>query len=418
MKRIEAIARITDQGGGPAGGLKVKLQFFSLAGGTWQEIADGSTDADGSLRLAAAFEQPDDRPAPNLRLLRVQGGAVLSDGGPIRFDRNKGVLAIDFGEIVDLGDQTVAPVVLDPRFRRAAFPIGGVSAPAAAAVAPAAFQPQLHALNSRVGTLQSQLEESNREKQELSVRAERAGALEAQLIEANREKQELGQRAARSATLETDLVNANRVNQQLSRDVARVPVLEAQLNHANLEVTRLQGETAQLDELKRRLDAAQKENERLAAPAEKKIGVTAMATNLGEQIGSAQRRIAEQPGALALAGVRVRLKGIVEEGAATVTLPDKEDLARPDFARGLAEFDMDFKATPSPQPDAGVAVPDVRRMTEGAVRQVLHSLGLRLEAVQGPPGSGGVAAGQAALQAPKAGERTQRGATVTVVFAT
>lgn len=421
MKRITALARIVDQQGAARRSLKVRLQVFSLSQAAWTDVAAGLTDQAGNLRLTAQLELPDDRPAPNLRLLRAEGEAVLSDGGPIQYARD--TLTVQFGEIQDLGEQTVAPIVIGGRFRGDIGRIGGVATPVAGAAVREGGAADVQALNLKVAAeaerardLQTRLDAVTRERETLATT--RLPKLEADVAALTREKERLSGEAARIPQLESRLDSVTREKEQLTVEARRVPELEGRIATLNQEKSRLQAEASRVREMERKLEEAKAERERLSAPTEKKVEVSAVATNLGAQINQAQRTIREQPGSLALSGVRIRFKGLVEDAGNKVTLPGMGDLEKAEAAGALADVDLDFAAETAPSAPDMVEVPDVRRLTEGAVRQVLHSLGLRLDAVQGPAGAGGVAAGQASLQAPAAGERTGRGSAVTVVFAT
>lgn len=474
MRRIEASARILMPDRKPAIGLKASLQIFSLAGAAWQSLVEGATDAEGNIKLVADLALADNLPAPNLRLLRVAGEAILSDGGPIRFDQAKGLLSVTFGEIVDLGAEVVSPVAIDRRFKNISHVIGGIPGAVAEAAPQAVLMtPQLDALNlrlssetSRVRELEANLAVTTRTNQQLTADVRRVGDLETRLAETTKANQQLTADVRRFADLETrfaettkvnqqltadvrrmadlearlaefgrvnlqltadvrrlgelqtQLADAGKLNERLTRDLGRVTGLEARLAEAVQENSRLKAETARASDLERRLAQAESLNAQLSVAGDKKVTIAALATNLGAQISQAQETINAQRGALSLASVRVHVKGVVEDGATKMTLLNAAELAKPDAASGLAGVDLDFQRPAAPPPPTGaVQVPDVRRLTEGAVRQILHSIGLRLEVVKGPPGSGGVAPGQASLQAPAAGGRAERGSAVTVVFA-
>ena len=473
MKKVLALARIVDPNGNASEGLSVRLEMFALGEGEWQSLGEGVTDEAGDLRLEARLALADDLPAPNLRLVRTAGGAILSDGGPIRYQKSKALLTIAFGEIIDLGEAEIPASSILAGGVRKVRPVAGISAPAAAVIArtptvdseATALRSQLDASNRRVGELEKSLADTSRDSQARVATLEkqiadaskagqrdaarvaeleksladttrdsqaRVATLEKQVADASRAGQRDAARVAeleksladttrdnqaRVAALEKQVADAGRVNAQLTRDAARVAELEKNLADSARENARLAAEAKRVADLESRLAATEQANAALSAPVAKKVAMTAVATNLGEQLGTAQLRIREQPGSLALAGVKIRLKGIVEDGATTVTLPDAEDLAKPEFASGLADIELDFSSAPSPAAADTVEVPDVRRMTESAVRQLLTARGLRLEAVKGAAGSTGVAAGQAGLQAPSAGTRAQRGAVVTVMFA-
>ncbi|HEX6374518.1 MAG TPA: PASTA domain-containing protein [Allosphingosinicella sp.] len=409
MKRIDAVARIVKQDESPAAGLKVRLQLFGLAENAWRDIAQGAADAAGNVRLAGDHAQADDLPAPNLRLARASDGASLADGGLLRYAKTTQVLAVDFGQIVDLPEAVVATPTDPRRFRGAAHAVGGVPLTVGTAFATAA-QPQFTAMSARATQLEGEVGNLTRDNQQLRIQATRVEELE-------RANTQLGEQAKRVPDLERRVADTTQLNERLTRDVARVGDLEARLGQSTQENARLKVEAARAAQLEKDLGDAKGQIEKLRAPTAKTATMNMVALDIGSQIGRAQEQIRAEPGSLGLSSVRVRLKGIVEPGA-KVTLPDASELAKPEVAAALSEVDMNFEATPPPPPPPDqVQVPDVRRLTESAVRQVLHSIGLRLSSVTGPPGSGGVAPGQASLQAPAAGEQAKRGATVTVVFA-
>ena len=379
MKQIQASAKIVNQDQSPSKSLACRLQVFRLSSRRWVSIGRAvATDASGDLRISVSFNQADNLSAPNLRLIKAQENAVLSDGGRLSYNSQSGLLSVDFGEIVNL-PRVVTPVAASARLSRTSLRVGG--APQAVVMAnttPAAVAaPQLRVLNERIAT-----------------------------------------RDAKIRSLENQIAGSQREKQQLTVQLRRLPELEQQLRSERETAAGLRRDLAVIPDLRQQLEAVRAENTRLKQPSEKKVAVSMMATNLGDQIGQAQREIREQGGNLALANVRIRMKGLMGDGGTNVTLLDADDLKRPEIAGALGDLEFDFSedgggaAAPS-----DVEVPDVRRLTETAARQILHSIGLRLEAVAGPSGMGGAAAGQAALQDPSAGQRAARGSSVTVIFA-
>jgi TolA-binding protein len=437
VRRIELVAKVLKQDQTAFGGMQVRLQVFGLAENDWRDIARAATDANGDLRFGADFVQADDVPAPNLRLIRASDGAVLSDGGALRYAKTTQALAADFGQIIALPEAVVTPMMDMRRMRGVTHAIGGLSFPAAAAAATTA-QPQIAELNLRAVKFENQAADLARENQELKVRAQRAQELEQtnarldeqarRIPELTRENEQLRFHAVRVQDLELQtkripelerkVAETSQLNERLVKDVARVGDLESKLGQSAQENARLKTEAARAIALEKQLGDAQGQIEKLRAPSQKTVMMNAMTTEIGSQVGRAQEQIRKEPGSLGLSSVRIRLKGIVEDGGAKVTLPSAADLAKPEVQAGLSEVEMNFESAGAPPaPADDVQVPDLRRLTESAVRQVLHSIGLRLTSVKGPPDSGGVASGQASLQAPSAGERAKRGATVTVVFA-
>lgn len=393
MQTITGIAVIKRNDGTPAEKLGVRMQVFTLASGKWSVIASAQADAEGKVTIMGPLALPDDGPAPQVRLVRATGTAILSEGGRISYDAASGALSIEFGEIVDFGQETVTTVPIDTQFaglrhvigggpaaiRFGARGAGGLAAATAAsgAAAAAESEPQVAILSRRV--------------------FERESTINA---------------------LQLDLANEKKVTERLEANVARIPELERMVAEKATVESALQAERGKIVQLESRIGQLIGENERLAAPKPKTIAMSAMAANIGAEIKAAQDTMNAQAGGLALASVRINLKGLVEDGATKVTFPDAKDL-RPEVTGALTNVDLEFLGRGDPPPaDTNVTVPDLRRLTESAVRQVLHSLGLRLDPVTGPAGAGGVASGQAALQAPEQGARIGRGSSVTVVFAT
>ena len=387
MKSIVGIAQINDTDGKPAGGLDVRLQSFSLASGRWSNVGSASTDSSGKLSITGRLNVDDGGPAPQVRLVRASNTAVLSEGGRINYDKAKGELGIEFGTIVDLGEQTIQPAVLAARFARTRLVLGGAPTVAVNAAT----------VNAA----------SNRAEANINVQP--------QVMMLNRQ---ILARDDTITSLQKQLAEERSTSERLTANIARIPMLEATAaEKVNVE-NQLKAERVRIGQLEKRIADVRAENERLAAPRPKTIAVSTMAANLGTEIRSAQERLSNTQGALQLANVRIKLKGLPEEGGTKVTLPDEKDFEKANFIAGLADIDFHFRPAEEPDPTTGeVTVPDLRRMTEGAVRQVLHAIGLTLDPVAGPQASGGVAAGQASLQAPRAGETAERGSTVTVIFA-
>lgn len=393
MQTITGIAVIKNNDGLPADKLGVRMQTYLLAAGKWNNIASAQTDAEGKVTISGALVLPDDGPAPQIRLVRATGTAILSEGGRISYDAASGTLSIEFGEIVDFGQDTVTPAPIDTQFANLRHVIGG---------GPAAVR------FGRFGNLAAAAAATN------TSAAATAGVAEAQAAILSRR---VFERESTITALQQDLANERKVTARLEANVSRIPELERVVTEKAGVEGALRVEREKIGQLESRIGQLVSENERLAAPKPRTIAMGAMAANIGAEIKSAQDTIRAQPGGLALASVRINLKGLVEDGATKVTFPEQKDL-RPDVTAALANVDLEFldRGDP-PAADASVTVPDLRQLTESAVRQVLHSLGLRLDPVTGPEKAGGVASGQAALQAPEQGARVGRGSAVTVVFA-
>lgn len=394
MKSVLGIARISNADGAPAAGLQLRMQSFSLKTGKWINVASGATGDDGNISLSGPLEEDDDDGAPQLRLVRAPANAVLSEGGRLSYNRDTGELAIEFGDLVDLGDP-VSPVAVDVRFARINHTIAAqpasirTNAATGMRVAARGVGADLQRAELNAATLRPQLD-----------------LLNVQLATRDKEITEL----------RSNLQSRDNVALQLQQKVQQIPQLEAQIAGLRVVERDLATERGRAVDLGRQLEQVRKENEQLKAPQAQTVSTQAVAENLGRQIRQAQVAIGAEAGGLALANVRVKIKGVAANGAQTVQFLGKDDLEKTDMHGGLAEFDFEFGQQGTPAPVDDVVVPALRGLTESAVRQVLVALGLRLSPVSGPA-DGGVAPGQAVMQAPAAGTRAARGATITVVFA-
>lgn len=167
---------------------------------------------------------------------------------------------------------------------------------------------------------------------------------------------------------------------------------------------------------------------RLAAPqarapiAAQPISLAAVATNMANELGAAQARMAESGSTpFALSGVSVRLKAMTEPDGRGVRILGPEDLADRNLANALDEYRFDLASPPTPRPDPTPrsTVPDLTGLTSTAASQVLASIGLKLVSATGPAPAGSRAApGQAFQQQFPPGHQLERGRDVLVVFAT
>lgn len=137
------------------------------------------------------------------------------------------------------------------------------------------------------------------------------------------------------------------------------------------------------------------------------------ATRIGGEVDSAQ--VALKARGFSLGTISVTARTVMT--ADTLHFPDAEELKT---VPPSAFSDVAITLNPAPAITAGqgVQVPDIRQLTESAARRVLASVGLTIEASQGPAGiAPDCAPGQAMLQAPKPGSTVARGSAVLVVFA-
>jgi hypothetical protein len=144
------------------------------------------------------------------------------------------------------------------------------------------------------------------------------------------------------------------------------------------------------------------------------LSVGSFATRLGGEIDSA--RVALKTRGFSLGTISVTSKALFEAGGTRIRLPERDELKS--LPAG-ALSDIALQYTPSSEPASNdVLVPDVRQLTESAVRRVLASVGLSLDVSHGQPGMGvSSVEGQAMLQSPPPGERLARGSAVLVIFA-
>jgi hypothetical protein len=145
------------------------------------------------------------------------------------------------------------------------------------------------------------------------------------------------------------------------------------------------------------------------------VQLHSLTQDLQSQFSSAQASMAKTDSGMRLGDVRIKLRGKLGPDG-QFQLPRAEDLLKPDASNVLDEVDFGLLAPEVSAADLNVPVPNLARLTEGAARQVLQSLGLRLEAAVGTVQEGFVS-GQAMRQAPAAGGQAVRGGTVLVVFA-
>ena len=144
------------------------------------------------------------------------------------------------------------------------------------------------------------------------------------------------------------------------------------------------------------------------------MAVTDLATDMATQLDTAQKTL--KPTGFSLGTIQISAKGVLRD-TGSMEFPDTETLkALPQDS--LSDLKFQFIPEKVPTSDDGPRVPDVLQLTESAVRRVLTSVGLVLEASTGPRGlNPAVAPGQAMVQSPGAGTIIARGARVMVIFA-
>lgn len=391
MTQITWFARLVNSEGAAVAGVGVQLQLFDLAGG-WKGIGDATTNADGRVKAVAEAPGGTSGPAPMLRLMETDAAPAVLGGVPtVSASGSPPALACDFGEIVHIPDRITfmraSPMRLNLRPAEAA----GVAVPAAAArggladaIGGAAVRVDLSELQNRLASRDADVAKLQVERDavasQLNVRA-----TEAQKVQAERDD-------ARNQlnTRETDVEKL-----RLERDQVKAQLVDSEKRLSDIRTAGIATAAANPD-----------------APATRSFG--AFATRLGGDIDSAQLALKNR--GFSLGAVSVRTPVLVDKSQ-QVTMPDQDEIkALPKEA--ISE--VTFGYHPTPEADAagtGVAVPDIRQLTESAARRVLVSVGLGLEVSQGPPSLDPTCVeGQVMLQSPKAGETAPRGTRVLAIF--
>ncbi|MDG2528600.1 hypothetical protein [Caulobacter endophyticus] len=255
----------------------------------------------------------------------------------------------------------------------------------------------LAARDAQISTQAKQLAE--RDNQIAILRAEQVdvAAVRAQAIEETTKvfDARLIQRDQELAARDAQLADRNRLTAEQQAEIAglRMTLAERDLELADIK-------------------AAQPKPGTTSGPA--KMAVDDLATTMAIQLDKAQTTL--KPVGFSLGAIQISAKGVLRDKG-NVEFPDTETLkALP--ADSLSDLKMQFIPEKVPLGDDGPRVPDVLQLTESAVRRVLTSVGLVLEASTGPRGlNPAVAPGQAMVQSPGSGSIVARGARVMVIFA-
>ncbi|KSB89702.1 hypothetical protein AS593_01360 [Caulobacter vibrioides] len=451
-------ARLTDADGNLAVGATLDVQLFDLKAGAWASVSSAKTDATGVAKGAGAVADDTLPFAPAFRL--VEGAAVMSASPEFTRNARTGALTIDFGQVRRLAvAETVIARTLSARTLRTATPIGGVVA-TDAPIAPIAAAPTIDAASIRAQavddttkTFTARLAKSD---QDLASRDTQIAAQTRQLAERDaqiaaaktKNDQDLAARDAQIATLRAEKVEVAAVRAQAADETAKVNARLAQRDQE------LATRDAQLVERGRVVADQEKEISGLRATLVAKdleieeiktrptlgtttgtttgtvggttgainpavatlrtVAVTDLATDMATQLDTAQKTL--KPTGFSLGTIQISAKGVLRD-TGSMEFPDTETLkALPQDS--LSDLKFQFIPEKVPASDDGPRVPDVLQLTESAVRRVLTSVGLVLEASTGPRGlNPAVAPGQAMVQSPGAGTIIARGARVMVIFA-
>lgn len=390
MKTLKATATLVDGEGKPRPGVALALEVFRLAGG-WTRLAEAAVGAAGAAALVGKLAVAERGAAPAARLVAIDGDTAtpLAEGGTASYDAEAGQLTIDFGEVAVPAARDMPAIGLAPLRDT----IGRIDKPI---------------LVERPLDLRQDLDRLRRERDEKDValvqRDSELRRVRADL-DLERSRREAAERLAQTG--ETEAIRVVRIE----RDRLHVEKEELGRRFQERE-SALEQATKRQEQLERLAADKVKETEALLAEKRLVVPIGDIAANLGKQVNAARATLADAPGVMKIAAVRFRVRGKLGEKGEGMLLPGLDAVGAGD---GLDEMDFDLDAGDSPA-DPQVTVPDVTRLTESAARQVLASLGLRIDAATMPAASG-FAIGQAMRQAPAAGQATGRGATVIVVFA-
>lgn len=416
MKTVEAFVELVDVSGAPQRDVTVAIEHFALGKGSWVELTRATSNAEGKAKLRAAFVASDTASAPGFRLVRADTTpvAVLSEGGRTVYAAGTGVLSIEFGSVETIDTELSAPPPLAPRFRGAEQAIGGV---ARAGVTDRVGRINLGGAVFRapisVGTPRARVEADQ-------LRAENSAAT----IEAAKRNSDLAVERSRVLSERLRADTAERLVQEAASPTPQIKELQLQFtrfSQLNEEITgKLQAAERERSVAVAERDAAARQAEAMTlraqvfeAEKQQVVPIATLAENVRAQIETA--RAATGATGLKIGAVRIRVRGKLGEGGAGITLPGN-DVVQENAGGTLDEvsFDIDPAAEAA---STQTQVPDVIGLTETAARQVLASLGFRIDVVSGGPAAGPIRTGQAMRQAPGAGQQTGRGSTVLVVFA-
>lgn len=461
-------ARLTDADGNVAAGATLDVQLFDLKTGAWTSASSAKTDATGTAKGAGSVADDTLPFAPAFRL--VEGAGVISAAPEFTRNARTGALTIDFGQVRRLAvAETVIARTLSARTLRTATPIGGVVATDAPIAAPsvdaAAIRAQavddttktftarlaksdqdLAARDTQISAQAKQLAE--RDTQIAAVRAKSDQDLAARDTQISAQAKQLAERDAQIVAVRAEKADAAKASDETtkalnarlaqrdqdlaSRDAQLVESSRTAADQAK-EISSLRAtlvaKDLEIDEIKTRPPAGTTTgttgtttgtagttatiNPAVAATL-RTVAVTDLATDMATQLDTAQRTL--KPTGFSLGTIQISAKGVLRDSG-SMEFPDTETLkALPQDS--LSDLKFQFIPEKVPTSDDGPRVPDVLQLTESAVRRVLTSVGLVLEASTGPRGlNPAVAPGQAMVQSPGAGTIIARGGRVMVIFA-
>lgn len=417
MKTVEAFVELVDVAGAPQNGVTVAIEHFSLAKGSWVELTRATSGAEGKAKLRAAFAASDTASAPGFRLVRADSvpTAVLSEGGRTVYAPATGVLSIEFGSVETIDTELSAPPPLAPRFKGAEQSIGGLArAGVTDRVGRIDLSTRLIRTPIAIGTPRARAEAD-------ILRAEIGAAT----VEAAKRESDLTVERTRGLSDRLRADTAEKLAQEAASPTPQIKEMQLQFKQftqLNDEITgKLQVAERERSVAVAERDAAAKQAEAMTAraqvfEAEKQqvVPIATLADNVRSQIETA-RAATGAAGLMRIGAVRIKVRGKLGEGGSGITLPGN-DVVQENAGGTLDEVSFDIDPAVEPA-STQTLVPDVLGLTETAARQVLASLGFRIDVVSGGPASGGVRTGQAMRQAPASGQQAGRGSTVLVVFA-
>lgn len=428
MKTIELFAQVHTASGQPCQGLAVVLESFALATAVWQPVGQASTDAQGQLHLKLALPTAGAAHAPLVRLVLAGEPAdrVLATGGRVVYAPRTGLLTVDMGAVTLLDEHAAAPASTQRRLKGVGLRLAGVATPAIAVAKPAGLvgvpikpigtliDPVVVAPVAAAGTLTTIDPAVLQNLQNL------------QTVNATQQLQ-LRQLTDQTVALQTTV---DLVTQRANAADAQVETLRlnlASLQDQNLATTKtLQLTQSDAASLREQVASLALENKGLKdALAQPAVGVAttprvanlqSLTSDLHTQFNSASLNLIQSGAGMQLGDVRIRVRGKIGADG-SFQLPGVDELAKPGVSEGLDEIDVSLGGAPgTAAADPTVNVPDLNRLTESAARQVLQSLGLRLDIATGLREEG-YASGQAMRQQPRATLKAPRGSQVLVVFA-
>lgn len=395
MKALDIFATLQTDQGQPLAGTVVQLECFSLQAADWVVMGEGKTEAQGQLRIRVEMPLSDEATAPQVRLTLAAAPAqrVLAEGGRISYVPRTGLLSIDFGTLTTLAQPVpLQPATADKRFRTVASPqMMGVSA---------AARPLFQTTGATAAATATPLRET--------------------LAKPVLTPADTVTVPVRAVDLDTSPVVLN-LRSQLDSTKLNLANITTLHTDAQTKLTMVQGER---DSLAKQVGLIERKNLDLVKELEaikvrpvlgNTVQLKSLTQDLQSQFSGAQASMATTDSGMRLGDVRIKLRGKLGPDG-QFQLPRAEDLLKPDASQVLDEVDFGLLAPEMGAANLNVPVPHLARLTEGAARQVLQSLGLRLEAAVGSVQEGFVS-GQAMRQAPAAGGQAVRGSTVLVVFA-